>query len=525
MEVALERQDVLIDILDECLANWTILYLRQKRITAEERNYMFENLPVMVINWFTRRLNRQETMMAHQGTIVQRNTKEKIPEDALDIFAGTNDQYIGWAMAEDGELSIGQFNSNDEDKPIDSVKNTQEAMDNAFCAIFAKGASSEESKQPFNTLQNEGDNCICATFIEGDLQGFGFPESSHSIEYAAHQEYVQAKIIDIFRDCNEDISKTVEKLNSALVRRELATTCFPTPDARGEILLVFANGQTVNIVKGDKHQKYPWGEVSQALGYQGNAETKAEPKKPSMMGKVKTTPKVENKKPDTAISSALEKAKEKEQITIKGDKLQFMIVPPEKRYGSYKSLEAWYKSFGDPDHESFPTEKQVDALTGKAHLHHPVKVHPKFTNAAFNNLLKQHQIELITSTSDQSKSSVPTVKKVDITPTIIPATSLEAFQKQFKPKIAQAIKNFDDGSRIIVDPSRVLELTKDKPKASEQLALDNGLADIVCWSSEFWDNMAKNHPKIVSGLAQELVLELLKTNGALMSAVELKKAM
>lgn len=518
MEVSLERQAFIFQVMEDFLEKWTTYDLLVKRLTVNERELMFEWMDKLrhTLHLPTTSLRQENVKMAHVGTIVQRKAKETIPEDALDIFTGTNDQYAGYALPEDGEVSIGQL----DDAKAD-IQQTMKDNENPFFVMCAKGADSEESKQPFNTLQNEGGNCICATFIEGDLQGFGAPESSHSIEYAAHQEYLQAKIIDIFASCGEDLQKTIEKLSSALVRREIANICFPTPDGRGEILLVFANGQTVNIIKGDKHQKYPWGEVSQALGYAEKPVATAEPVKPKGMGK---KPVVAAKEPDNkALAAAFVKATNDKANADHGKQtnLKFKIRPPAEKFSSFKELQGWYKAFGHKEDQ--PGSDALSATVGKFHLAIPVQVKAEINNDTFNALLTNNKIFLAT---DQPKQAPGVVKPEAVIPvSIIPTAEIEKAKKEFWPKVTKAMQNYDDGSRLIVPPDKAAEYTKTRPVATEQMGFQMGLEEFEQLSADAWRMLQKVAPETIISILMQYQYQRYMDHRAVKEATNIKKAM
>lgn len=524
MDISLNRQHSLMLRLEDFFVNWTQYDMLRKEITPEERTWMFDwvsrrlglpNLPSMLTN---RRIKKENATMAHQGSIVQRHEGKTIPDDFLTIASGTDDQYLGYALPGDGDLDIGQM----EGDYLTDIKETMSENTYAFTVIFAKGADTEESKQPFNTLQNEGGNCICASFIEGDLQGFGAPETSHSIEFAAHQEYLGPKIIDIFTSNDEDLTKTVEKLNTPFVKREIMNACFPTPDGRGEILIVFANGQRVSIVKGDKHKKYEWGEVSQSYAYEGKAvETKpAEVKRG--LGSKKTDMKVDPKslpdktpeKTDTAIAAALKNAEDNSKKN-----LDYMVVPPTHRLSSIKDAQAWYRVYSD----TMPDDSDIQIMvTTKQPI--AVKIKGAVSNNVFNRFLQDKKLMLA---ADKGKAPAATKSEaaVVVPVSIIPETERENLMKNFLPKMVKAFKNFDDGSRLIVPPEKILSYMRDKPVATMQLGIDKGLDEFENYSDEAFRMLGKMAPDALAALCSEYRLDRIKNKAALVAAAGIKKAM
>lgn len=528
MEVPLYRQAKIIQIMEDFLEKWTTYDLLRGRLSQAERELMFGWMDKLKLQLnLSNILGQENGKMAYQATIVQKLEDQKVPEEFVNLAAGTNDGFIGYAFVEDGELQTGTLDGGEQES-LTTLKETMDAMSMHMSFTFAKGADSDESKQPFNTLQDARGNCICATFIEGELQGFDAPESSHSVEHNAHQQYMAPKLLDIYQSCNEDIGKVVEKLNSNFTKREILANCFSTTTARGEILLVFANGQTVNIVKGDKHQKYGWGEVSQALGYGGKAiEEKVEPPKKNLLGKggskpadkpvlslPKATSTVEEGKKltqPTAISAAIDDAK---------DNLEYMIIPPAIRFDSFKNLQTWYKAFGHKDQQ--PSDDQINEMVKKPHTAIAVKVKSDMKNKGFNIFLEKNTILM---TDSKAKAPAATKPETKITPAILSAADRETFNETIMPKMVKALQNYDDGSRLVLPPERMSEFLKDKPLLTEQLGLQEGLDQFNSWSAEAFEQLATKLPFAAGMLMQQLVYDRMKTSMALKEATKIKKAM
>lgn len=441
--------------------------------------------------------------------IVQRNEGKTINDEFLGIVATERSEYMGYASAEDGEITI-DHRDGGEESLLNDIRDTMKASTAQFILAFGRGVSLEEDRQPFKTLTDEAGNPICVAFIEGDFQGFEPVESSHSTSSICHTEYLCPKVMDIFTGCGEDLDKTIEKLNSAMVRREITNMCFPATDARGEILLLFANGKKVSFVKGDSHRKYEWGETSLSFGYEWKPDVVENPNKAKgILGKPKSTVVADNKsssKSTTAIAAAVDDAKKD---------LNFMIVPPPHRCQSAKDLGSWYDAYtvGKPNgwERGF---KQADKAVS-------AKVKTSITNKGFNILLEKGQIFLAPDSSKSSKSSVSSPTELKIPITIIPAAELDKMKRTIFPKM---VKAYDDSSNLIIPPEKLAEFLKDKPKATEQLGI-GGLVEFDNYSDDALRLLMKEVPETVLAILSQYRLENWQMRKALSDATDIKKAM
>jgi hypothetical protein len=446
--------------------------------------------------------------------IVQRYEGKTIDDAFLHAVGTEHDEYFGFCCVNEGELSLDHRDLED----LPDIKKFMKDNRDACYLGFGKDAGTDNSKQPFSTVQNEGGAPIIAIFIEGDLQGFGKPETSDSIEFAAHQAYLAPKILDIYQDAGEDLDKTYEKLNKAITRDEMITRCFPTPDSRGEILIMFANGKTINIVRGEKHKKFEWGETSMAFAYEVKTEEK--PTKVPLGGKRSTVLSLpdKDKKSDTAIAAAMNVAKDNQ------NNLGIMILPPAHRSATLNDIHSWYNSFCAKE------DKPTDEELAKMHKHPEnfiaVKVKPQITNKSFNQMLEKGTIKLL-----DSKSAAPAVvhKEPDIPIAIIGKDSIEKFNKEFAPKL---IKAYSDNSSLIVDPARLNEFLKDKPLFTDQIGRQQmGLKEFENLSADGFkllvEMFAKDDPMVIVAMLEQYRLEVYRLSQRVeqLEKVTLRKAM
>lgn len=508
MDIPLGRQQELYELLEDNL--WKLLcyhYFRTKQITMGELEWMVsifgKSFPLPT--WITGKTQETKEMSANSQVIVQRYEGKTIDEEFLKIVATERDEYCGFASPDkDGTVSISHM-SGGEESLVSDIKSFMKDNEDYAIWCFGRGASTDESQQPFTTLTNDKGECICATFIDGDLQGFGAPETSHSIAFAAHQEYLMPKIIDIFTANGEDIEKTFAKLNSNYVKKEIINNLFPGQEEKtsGEVLILFGNGKFISALKGDKHKKYEWGETSSALGFESKATV---PEKTSKFGK-KTTA---TKTAETAISAAMTAAVEKK----KTDDVEYLIVPPAFRHSSNQSLEEWYSRYGDETQK--PSAEQFNEMKGAAHKAIPVKLKKQIANnpGSVKNLVDNKTIVLF----NKDKATVAETKP-DIPILIIPKGERENLEKEFWKKIAAGEKD------LTVKPEDLVAFLKDKPTASNQLGRQMGVREFETFSPKAWEEILRLAPKTIVAIVQEQQVEIFKLSSALKVATETRKAM
>lgn len=509
------RQEELKEHLEDDIVRLLCYRSIQGQITQEELEWMVKllssilSLPNKLV---THQKQETDTMAA---VIVQGAEGMAFDEKYLDIAMGERDEYMGYAFVDEGEIKYGEMSLQNKSEVKEEIATT---TNHPLILMFAKDLPTEESKQPFITLTKEDTTPLCVTFMDGDLQGFGSPESAHSMAWAAHQQYLMPKIIEYFTDCGEDLNKTYEKLNRAHTKSEILNNCFPGTLANGNVVILFSNGKCLSFYKGDKHKKYEWGETSLAFGYEAKPVEPAKPKGLGAHSKTNTKSSVpevkkEDKKPDTAIADAMR--------TAEGRKtnLNHMIVPPPTAFNSNMDLEKFYRSFANP--EDLPSSEEFNKMkASKQGI--PVKVKSSLSNDSFNKLLSLGKF-LLAPTDSKPPEKKDTKTNLTIPIIIIPKNELEYFKK-LGDKIMQ-IKE-DDGSGLIYKPETIIKLAEANKhiSATDQLGYQMGLDEFE-GNYEIWDDYIKN-PVATKAILVQYMLERYKDKQALKQVVSnTKKAM
>lgn len=511
------RQDDLNNLLQQELYQLLLYhYYRTKRIKLDELEYMLDyfgkTLPIP--SWY-KPLEQENTEMS--SVIVQRAEGKAFDDQYLDIAMGERDEYFGYAFVDEGEIKYGEMSLENKTEVKEEISTTP---NHPLIITLAKDVATEESKQPFVTLSKEDSTPLCVVFMDGDLQGFGSPESSHSMAWSAHQQYLMPKILEYFTDCGEDLDKTFEKLNRANTKSEILNNCFPGTLANGNVVILFSNGKCLSLFKGDKYKKYEWGATSLSFGYEAKPVAVASEAIKKGLGAHSKTNKAsvpevkkEEKKPATAISAAMDKAEDKKA------NLDYIIRPPHDKFGSVQSLEEWFQKFAHPEDKLSSAE--LNEYKGQAHKFKGVRVKPTLSNAAFN-LLMQKGFFLMAESQDKPVKK-ETKSELIVPVIIIPKPELEKAER-FNDKLIK-IKQ-DDGSGMIYKPETIVEYMKKKalPSATDQLGYQMGLDEFEGYY-EIWDDIIKN-PVTTKAILIQYMLERHKDKQALKQITQnIKKAM
>lgn len=460
------------------------------------------------------------------SVIVQRAEGKAFDEKYLDIAMGERDEYMGYAFVDEGEIKYGEMPLENKTEAKEEIATTENYP---LILTFAKDVPTDESKQPFVTLSKDDGTPAVVTFIEGDTKATQFENQSHSKEFCYHQEILAPKLIEMLGLFNDDLGKLYEYLNKPSTKLEMVSTAFPGgSDTRGEILILFTDGKTINMSKGDRHKKYEWGETSFAFGYE--AKPVEAPKKITGLGAHSKTNKTsvpmsgsgkansiadpdKDKKPNTAIADAMKTAEDRKT------NLDYMIVPPPHIFTSIQALEGWYTSFGDP--ASKPTNEEFVKMKGNAHLAIPIKVKPTLSNSAFNKLLSLNKF-LLAPAGGKPAEKKDTETKLTVPIIIIPKNELERVQK-VGDKVMKAKE--DDGSGLIYKPDTILKYAKENKhiSATDQVGYQMGLDEFEGYY-EIWDEYIPNHT-FIKALLVQYMLERHKDKQALQQVLKNQKAM
>jgi hypothetical protein len=438
--------------------------------------------------------------MAHEGAIVQRHEGKTIDEEFLKLVGKEFDTYVGFVAFHNGEL-ITQF-WKEIDEAITDIQDTAKDV-GSFAVIFGKGISEEEDRQPLRMMSTDNSSEMVAIMLEGNFSGSGYEapvESSHPDEFYVIQGYLLPKMTNLAQQFDENIAQMVEYLNGKFNQNEILKSICPLPGARCEVLFYFANGQTVNLVKGDLHKQFDWGETSQALSYAPIATAANGKDKPlSLKEKLaKNTGSVPVVKPkaDTAIGAALKVA----EANKKEDDRPY-IKPPGRRCDSAKNLGNWYDHYAGYRPESWEdgikhSDKAPVARVKKELWDNQIK----WTEAVSKN-------SVIVVKGDKAPGVVHPSGGSKIENNLLTASEREGLIKVFKPKL---VKSIDDKSSFVDDPVKIAEELRTRELLTEALPglFPAGIAECFGWGPDAHDALQKQNPEAYKLLCREAIYRL-----------------
>jgi hypothetical protein len=439
--------------------------------------------------------------MGHEAAIVQRLEGKTIDDKYLELVATEYGEYIAF-IGMDGDVLTTAHLEGGEEGSLQNIKDTMAESTTPFTLLFGKGCT-EEDRQPYMIMKIDNLSPLCGLILEGNFSGFGQMESTHPDEWYVSQQYILPKLTRLAKDYDENEAKIVEYLQDKFNQDEMLKSICPLPGARCEILFIFSNGQTVNMIKGDLHKRYDWGEVSQALTYNPTGQsTTLERRKGSLLSGTKTVPIIPQKpnepsvpvtKPgkDTAISAALNKAE------AKNDDDRPYILPPGRRCQSAKDLGDFYM------HNCGYCPEGWDAA-----VKHPDKALPGRVKKAlwndqdrFDQAVSKGTFLLVKGDKAPAKIDAP----APINRMVLLATEREAVEKVFKPKLIKA--TIDDGSNLVADPVKLAEDLKDNPLFTQMAGFKDGLDEFEKYSSEAFLLLCRTEPKAAALLLSQYRLD------------------
>ncbi len=211
-------------------------------------------------------------------------------------------------------------------------------------SVFGKsdGLMAEEMVQPYSLVQVEGKEGatedVCISFLDGEFNQCAKKESALAPAYFANEEVLTPLVQQLWKQTEGDANLFIDNLDIDDIHTEvtnllstsktasavfLATTL--TPEAQKE-------QEPFRWTSGDAEKEYPWGWVSDNLGYV--------PKDDSVKPVTKGRQLVLKGKPDTSKPEETKPAETKPVVPEPGEGFEYVTPPGDVRG---KDLEAWYK--------------------------------------------------------------------------------------------------------------------------------------------------------------------------------------
>lgn len=461
--------------------------------------------------------------MAHEAAIVQRSEGKTIDEEYLKIVTSEYNGYIGLMIPLDGDGNPGTITSqvfDDVEEALTDIKDTAEGVTSPFVIICGKGCI-DEDRQPFIIMTKDDKTPLCTVMLEGNFAGSGFEPNgneSHCDEWYVVQQYLLPKLTRLAGDLDENQAKMVEYLEDKFNQNEILKSICPLVGARCEVLILFSNGQTVNLKKGDLHRSFEWGETSNALTY-GNGPTatpEPENKAKGILGKLANKAKTSvpmvgsqnstetlGNKTATAMSAALDAAKKEETRSV--DDRPY-LKPPGRRCDSEKNLNSWYMYACGylPEGWEQGVKHSDRAIPARA------KKELWMNEAKWNEQLSKGSIIIVKG--DKAPAVVRPEGATEIKTDLLTVQQRKGLVEVFKPKL---VKSLDGKSSFVEDPVKLAEDLKNKELLSQAMpgVFPEGIATVFSWGSDAFKLLIKQDPDAATMLFEELRFRLWQAHG------------
>lgn len=212
---------------------------------------------------------------------IRRKPNQQIPED---FFALCPKRIYGVAIVADNKLET----MRGENLDLETLRATEEDFKDVPITIFLSDrqeyATNLEAVPPYDLIGNDDDEPLVTLFADGEFPGYvkeksALPGSFHlAAVIADHCETV-------FDAVEKDLGKLMNKLSQDNFKEKIKMNSV----SRGYLMFVAQNGGCIQINQGETAKEFPWGWVSDTLGYGAEAPKEEKPaKKPGLFSKKST---------------------------------------------------------------------------------------------------------------------------------------------------------------------------------------------------------------------------------------------
>lgn len=484
--------------------------------------------------------------------VVRKNKDKLIPGEFLKLVLKEHNQALGIATVVPGSHEV--MFTRQIGVTVGDVHDTQKAFENhAVAYIFGKNKPKyEEDIPPFEVLTNGEGKPILMAMLNGDFNMYRKERSEHTPEFFFHNEYMVEKLRREFRLAGNNIEEFMKTLEEPILIKDLLNAC-----GRGTIMFLSSTGQFKTIEHNDGHRSFPWGTVSDHLGYVEPTVEKPAIKGriAELIGKVKVTQKTETvsepqpnvpviekppekvKQPDTSVA-ALATAKQD------GDRGYVYIKAPEE-IKDPKALQKFYRNRSE-NHicpENYMEHPEVPVLRAFYVKKFPGELE-KFTKKGilkdFSQLkdalpmppvekppvVEQPQPQEHKPPTEPVKEKKPGIMaKMKTAQVETQSVNVPIISAESKKKVEDIILNrhlLDQSSQKIMDPKLVAALESKYPTFAESVGL-SGLEDTFRWLPDDLLEMVKEAPEAIVVLLMNYrtaYVSLLKETGNVKAPAE-----
>jgi hypothetical protein len=462
--------------------------------------------------------------MTQTGLIIRRFANTFIPNEYAELAVKAYPH--GWGAAiVDGELKTNKSTSGLTLDFLQSTLGTFPDKDITLHLCNATNfATNEDDLSPFEFVESQ-----IVGFIAGNFPAFTKPESSHPQEFFLAHEVLIPKFQGLWEMADGNLAKVVEQLKKPHFKREMLLNSV----GHGTIVLVCADGSIIPFSQGDTSMEYPWGWVSDNLGYAAGVAKREEPKEEESASmfpsKKKSASTVREKAPAATPAKVDTQAKAEEKLgdAVKAPQYDASIIknytvkkmtPGPNMSRSEKS--DWYKNkigyrppcweknvaincFFDP-HNKLMTWSEVKGM-GAAAI--------GLVQMAQNPRAKDTEPEHVQP--EKALGPPPGSNSGSILPIMDGPTRDYIKAKMALPEVKKIIAENAD---IIEDPATVQGIEAKFASFNKQLGA-NDMKEFERWSYEMMYDLAKERPQGISVMAFEFRNEIARLSQKLKKAL------
>lgn len=218
-------------------------------------------------------------------TVVTVKAGENPPQAFLEKILSTHDVSVSMALtAKEGtKIDTITFLGKEWPKLIENIPDMlEQAKEDYIGDRLLHFCDNAEDIQPIPLIQEDDGRILIAAMADGLFATF---EGSVP---AMCREFLTDAVKEEYTECDGDLNKTRTAMDAPKFRRGVNAVLKP----RGEIVLIFAEGEPLRFAENNLYKEYKWGSTSKHLGYKEETEeatpeeTPAPPIKQSLADKM-----------------------------------------------------------------------------------------------------------------------------------------------------------------------------------------------------------------------------------------------
>lgn len=286
----------------------------------------------------------------HRGLILHPIKGQVIPQDYLALAIKEFPSCMGAAVVNQGDtgnvLGVMHGEGPADLNLLNEIQNTYKDSVRVFFLGNHPEGSLTDDIQPFRVI-TVGEDDLAAVFMEGDFSNFQKANSSHSAEFQCMETALGPLLQEYFES-----GKDVAHLEAQLKKPHVEPIMNSFIANRGNVCVITVHGNLLTFGQNDLRKAFPWGWVSQHLGYQETPTTVAKPKGMAAL--------FAKKPPVIASTEAIKQAADAEKavteppatdtaIDAEATDTNIWLAPP-KHMDTNGKIKQWYKQWEHNGH-------------------------------------------------------------------------------------------------------------------------------------------------------------------------------